>query len=153
MNKDFHSRMSFSLNILNYDSIRERIKTEKTDDIVNRMQKLLKFDQKYMKKIRSIMRKQVNKHRKEMKYQVDDFVRLSSKNIKTIRFLKKLNDRMLNSFKMIEKISVFYRLKLSSSMHQHNVFLFNYLKFAVNDSLLSQKQKSSKSIIVDDEKT
>ena len=42
------------------------------------------------------MRKQVNKHRKKMKYQIDDFVRLSSKNIKTIKFLKKLNDRMLN---------------------------------------------------------
>ena len=70
-----------------------------------------------MKKIRLTMRKQVNKHRKEMKYQVDDSVRLSSKNIKTIKFLKKLNDRMLNSFKIIEKMSVFYRLKLLLSMH------------------------------------
>ena len=60
---------------------------------------------------------------------------------------------MLNSFKIIEKMSVFYRLKLLLNMHQHDVFLFNYLKFAVNDSLSNQKQKSSKSIIVDDEKT
>ena len=44
MNKSFHSRISFNLNISNYDSIRERIKAEKTDDIINRMQKLLKFD-------------------------------------------------------------------------------------------------------------
>ena len=44
MNKDFHSRMSFNSNISNYDSIRERIKTKKINDIVNRMQKLLKFD-------------------------------------------------------------------------------------------------------------
>ena len=63
------------------------------------------------------MQKQVNKHRKEMKYQIDDSVRLSSKNIKTIKLSKKLNDRMLNSFKIIEKMSVFYRLKLFSSMH------------------------------------
>ena len=117
MNKDFHLRMSFSLNISDYDSIRKQIKAKKIDDIVNRMQKLLKFDQKHMKKIRSIMRKQVNKHCKEIKYQVDDSVRLSSKNIKIIRFLKKLNDRMLNSFKIIEKMNVFYRLKLLSSMH------------------------------------
>ena len=60
--------MSFNSNISNYDSIRERIEAEKIDDIINRMQKLLKFDQKHMKKIRSIMRKQINKHRKEMKY-------------------------------------------------------------------------------------
>ena len=68
MNKDFYSRMNFSLNTSDYDSTRERIKTKKIDDIVNRMQKLLKFNQKHMKKIRSTMRKQVNKHRKKMKY-------------------------------------------------------------------------------------
>ena len=152
MNKDFHSRMSFSPNTSNYDSIRERIEAEKVDDIVNRMQKLLKFDQKRMKEIRSTMWKQVNKHRKEVKYQVDDSVRLSSKNIKTIRSLKKLNDRMLDSFKIIEKVSALYRLKLSSSMHQHDVFSSSYLRSAVNDSLSSQKQKSSRPIIVDDEK-
>ena len=127
--------MSFSSNTSDYDSTRERIETEKTDDIVNRMQKLLKFDQKHMKEIKSTMQKQVNKHRKKMKYQVDDSIRLSSENIKTTRLSKKLNDRMLNSFKIIEKMNVFYRLKLSSNMHQHDVFSFNYLKSAVNDSL------------------
>ena len=81
------------------------------------------------------MQKQINKHRKKMKYQVDDFVKLLLKNIKTTRFLKKLNDRMFDSFKIIEKVGVFYRLKLSSSMHQHDVFSFNYLRFVVNDSL------------------
>ena len=44
MNKDFHSQMNFSLNILNYDLTRKRIETEKIDDIVNQMQKLLKFN-------------------------------------------------------------------------------------------------------------
>ena len=117
MNKGFHSRMSFSLNISDYDSTRKQIKAEKIDDIVNRMQKLLKFDQKHIKKIKSTMRKQINKHRKKIKYQIDDSVRLSSKNIKTIKLSKKLNDRMLNSFKIIKKMSVFYCLKLSSSMH------------------------------------
>ena len=90
-----------------------------------------------MKKIKSTMRKQINKHRKKMKYQINDFVRLSLKNIKTVKFLKKLNDRMLNSFKIIEKMSVLYRLKLLLSMHQHDVFSFNYLRFVVNDSLLN----------------
>ena len=135
MNKDFHSRMNFNSNTSNYDSTRKRIETKKIDDIINRMQKLLKFDQKHIKKIRSTMRKQVNKHRKEMKYQIDDFVRLSSENIKTTRFLKKLNDQMFNSFKIIEKMNVFYRLKLFLNMHQHDVFSFNYLKFVVNNSL------------------
>ena len=106
-----------------------------------------------MKKIKSTMRKQINKYRKKIKYQVDDFVRFSSKNIKIIKLSKKLNDRMLNSFKIIEKMNVLYRSKLFSSMHQHDVFLFNYLRFAINDSLLNQKQKLLKSIIIDNKKT
>ena len=68
MNKDFHSRINFNLNTSNYDSIRERIEIKKIDDIVNKMQKLLEFNQKHIKKIKSTMRKQINKHRKEMKY-------------------------------------------------------------------------------------
>ena len=44
MNKNFHSRMNFNSNISNYNLIRERIETEKINDIINRMQKLLKFD-------------------------------------------------------------------------------------------------------------
>ena len=51
MNKDFHSRMNFNSNISNYNLTRERIKAEKINDIVNQMQKLLKFDQKHIKKI------------------------------------------------------------------------------------------------------
>ena len=153
MNKDFHSRMSFSSNTSNYDSTRERIEAEKINDIINRMQKLLKFDQKHMKEIRSTMRKHINKHRKEIKYQIDDSVKLSSKNIKIIRLSKKLNDRILDSFRIIEKMNVSYRLKLSARMHQHNVFSSNYLRSAVNDSLSSQKQELSRSIMIDDEKT
>ena len=68
MNKNFHSQINFNSNISNYDSIHERIKTEKINNIVIKMHKLLKFNSKYMKKIKLTMRKQINKHRKEMKY-------------------------------------------------------------------------------------
>ena len=66
-----------------------------------------------MKKIESTMRKQINKHCKNMKYQINTFVKFSSKNIKTIKLLKKLNDRIFN----LEKINVFYYLKLFFNMH------------------------------------
>ena len=51
MNKDFHSRMNFNSNTSNYKSTREQIKIKRIDNIVNRIQKLLKFDQKRMKKL------------------------------------------------------------------------------------------------------
>ena len=44
MNKNFHSQMNFNSNISNYDSTRERIEAKKVDDIMNKMQKLLKFN-------------------------------------------------------------------------------------------------------------
>ena len=81
------------------------------------------------------MQKQVNRHRKAVKYSVDNFVKVWSENNKTIRSLKKLNDRMFNLFKIVKRVSAFYRLRLFLSMHQHDVFLFNYLKSVVNNSL------------------
>ena len=45
-NKDFHLRINFNFNTLKYNSTCERIEVKKIDNIVNRMQKLLKFNQK-----------------------------------------------------------------------------------------------------------
>ena len=60
--------MDFSSNISNYKLTYERIKIEKIDNIVKQIQKLLKFDQKCTKKIKSIMQKQINNYYKEIKY-------------------------------------------------------------------------------------
>ena len=38
--------MNFSLNISEYDSTRKQIEIKKIDDIVNRIQRLLKFNRK-----------------------------------------------------------------------------------------------------------
>ena len=68
------------------------MKVENINDIVNRMQTLLKFDRKHIRKIKLIILKQINKYCKEMKHQINDIVKFSSKNIKIIKFLKKPND-------------------------------------------------------------
>ncbi len=47
---------------------------------------------------------------------------LNERNIVTVRLFKKLNDKMLESFKVIDFISFFYKLKLSEIMRIHNVF-------------------------------
>ena len=151
MNKGFHPRMSFSPDTPDYDSTRERIEAGKADDIVNRMQELLELGQKHMEETRSTMRKQANKHRKEVEYQVGDSVRLSSENIKTTRPSKKLDDRMLGPFKIVEKVGASYRLELPPSMHQHDVFSPSYLRPAANDPLPGQKQEPPRPIVVDDE--
>ncbi len=58
---------------------------------------------------------------------------------------------MLNSFQIIDFVDSFYKLKLSETMFIHDVFHSELLCFAVNDSLFDQKNKSSKSIMINDE--
>ncbi len=76
---------------------------------------------------------------------------LNKRNIITARFFKKLNDKMLNSFQITDFVDSFYKLKLSETMHIHDVFHSELLRSAVNDSLSDQKNESSKSIVINDE--
>jgi len=43
MNKNFHPRMSFDLDIIEYESIRERLQITRVEDIFNHMNKTLIF--------------------------------------------------------------------------------------------------------------
>jgi len=75
---------------------------------------------------------------------------LNERNIITVRLFKKLDDKMLDSFKIINFVDFFYKLKLSDTMHIHNVFHSELFHSAVNDSLSDQKNEFSKSIIIND---
>jgi len=97
------------------------------------------------------MMKQANKHKKEINYKIELKMFLNERNIITARLFKKLNDKMLNSFKITDSIDFFYKLKLSDTMCIHDVFHLELLCFAINDSLSNQKNKLSRSIVVNDE--
>jgi hypothetical protein len=63
---------------------------------------------------------------------------LSSRNIIIDKFIKKLEDKMLNSFLIIKKIKSLYKLKLLTFMKVHNVFYSNLLRANLDDSLSNQ---------------
>jgi len=71
-NKSFHSRMSFDSDTTDYETIRERLEARKADDIVIRMKELLIFDHQQLKKTKQIIEAQINKHRRDVIYEVDD---------------------------------------------------------------------------------
>ena len=52
---------------------------------------------------------------------------LSSKNIKTQRLLKKLNDKMLESFKIDKKVKRAFQLKLLKTILIYNMFYLSLL--------------------------
>jgi len=94
---------------------------------------------------------QANKHRKKINYKIESKMFLNEQNIVTARLFKKLNDKILDSFKVKDSVDFFYKLKLSDIMCIHDVFHSELLRFAVDDSLSDQKNESSKSIVINDE--
>ncbi len=151
MNKNFHSHMSFNSDIIKYESIRERLQINRVKNISEQMNKTLIFAWEALIKTRKQMMNQANKHRKKINYKIESRVFLNERNIITARFFKKLNDKMLDSFQIINFVDSFYKLKLLETMRIHDVFYLELLCFVVNDSLSDQKNESSRSIVINDE--
>ncbi len=139
LNKDFHSCMSFELDVIEYESSCERLQTTKVENISEHMNKTLKFARESLVKTRKQMMKQVNKHRKEVNYKIESKVFLNERNIITARSFKKLDDKMLDSFINLDLVNSSYKLKLSKSMHVHDVFHSDLLCSVVDDFLPDQK--------------
>ncbi len=151
LNKGFHSRMSFELDVIEYESSRERLQATKAENISEHMNKTLKFARESLVKTREQMMKQVNKHRKEVDYEIESKVFLNERNIVTARSFKKLDDKMLGPFINLDLVGSSYKLKLPESMHVHDVFHSDLLRSAVDDPLPGQKNEPSGSIVVNDE--
>jgi len=97
-NKEFHSRMSFNSNITDYKTTCERLEVRKANNIVIQMKELLNFDHQQLKKMKLIIEVQINKHRRNIIYEVNDWVWLSFRNVKTTRLCKDLKDKQLNLY-------------------------------------------------------
>ncbi len=151
MNKNFHSYISFNSDIIKYESTCERLQIIRIEDIFNYMNKMLIFACKALMKTWKWIMKQINKHRKKINYKIKSKMFLNERNIITERFFKKLNDKMLNSFKIINFVNFFYKLKLSSTMYIHDMFHSELLHSVVDDSSSDQKNEFLKSIVINDE--
>jgi len=66
--------MNFNSDTTDYETIHQRIETRKIDDIIIQMSELLIFDHQQLKKIKQITEVQMNKHRRDIIYEVDDQV-------------------------------------------------------------------------------
>jgi len=71
-NKEFHPRMSFDSDTTDYETTRERLEARKADDIAIRMKELLSFGRQQLEKTKLIIEVQVNKHRRNVIYEVGD---------------------------------------------------------------------------------
>jgi len=71
-NKEFHSRMSFDSDMTDYETTCERLEARKANDIVIQMKKLLNLSHQQLKKMKLIIEVQINKHRRDVIYEVND---------------------------------------------------------------------------------
>lgn len=138
-NKGFHPRMSFDKDCTSYESTRERLQASKAEDIAARMEQLLEYGTTRMKKAQEAMRVQANKHRKDVTYDEGDWVWLSSKNIRTERPVKDLEDKMLGPYRVIGKAGESYKLELPRSMRNNPTFSPDRLRPAADDPLPGQE--------------
>ncbi len=151
MNKSFHSYMSFDSDIIKYESTRERLQIDRVKNIFNHMNKTLIFAREALIKTREQMMNQANKHRKKVNYKIESKMFLNERNIVTAKSFKKLNDKMLDSFQIIDSVDSFYKLKLSDIIHIHDVFHSDLLCSVIDDLLPDQKNEFSRSIVINDE--
>ncbi len=151
-NKEFHSWMSFNSNTIDYETTCEQLEARKADDIVIQMKELLSFDHQQLKKTKLIIEVQINKHKWNVIYEVDDWVWLSFRNVKTTRLCKDLKDKQLSLYQITAKVSIFYHLCLSVSMkHLHLMFSLKLLQLYSKNSLSEQHSESLKSITIEDD--
>ncbi len=76
---------------------------------------------------------------------------LNERNIVTARSFKKLDDKMLDLFINLNLVDSSYKLKLSETMHVHDVFHSDLLRLVVDDFLPDQKNEPLESIVINDE--
>ncbi len=150
LNKSFHSHMSFDSNSIEYEITRAKIEADKAKNIFEHIKWSLALIKQVLTRVRVIMKKQINKHRKKMIYKINDMMFLNSRNIMISRSLKKLDDKMLEFFKILIEIEHVYWLKLSSTMKIHSKFISNLLQLDSKNSLNKQRNESSDFIVIDD---
>ncbi len=66
--------MSFDSDTTDYETTRERLEARKADDIAIRMEELLSFGRQQLEKTKLAIEVQVNKHRRDVTYEVGDWV-------------------------------------------------------------------------------
>jgi hypothetical protein len=151
-NYEFEPQMSFDQMKFDENTTKNRINKFRKKEIVFIMKNIWKFAKKHMKKSQQNQTIYANRHRiSASDYQVENQIWLSFKNIQIDRSFKKLDHKMLESFKILKKKDSSYKLQLSVEMNIHSVFHISLLRKNLDDFLSRQIISSLSSIVIDDE--
>ena len=123
-NKGFHLRISIGPKGTEYTTARERWQVARAENISNQMADILRFTREQAQDFQERTVNRVNEGRK---------VYLSSKNIRTMRPCKKLDDKQLGPYRIVNKVGHAYQLELPVTMRVHPIFSPNLLRRKAED--------------------
>jgi hypothetical protein len=152
VNYDFESRTSFDFVQFEESIAKERIHRFRSRNMVFTMKNIWKFVKNHMKNNQRQQIMHINIHRTQaFDYQIDNQVWLFIKNIQIDRFSRKLNHKMLESFKILKKRNNSYKLELSIEINIYSIFHISLLKKDLVNFLSRQIIFSSSFIVINDE--
>ena len=147
--KGYNPRMSFNLMDLSANLTREKIANSTARLIANHMEEVWDFMQEKIIKLQPKQIIAANCHcKKPPVYKVGDKVFLLTRNIRTERSSKKLDDKNICPFKIKKLIELLYQLELPHTMKIHDVFHANLLWKAANNHLSGQRNSPSLSTVM-----
>lgn len=153
-NKGYHPRMSFDPQpVVPRVSGPAKKSRQRADDIATKMIAVWEHLRENTALAQLRMEEFANRKRSySPNYQVGNKVYLSTKNIKTVRPSKKLDDKAIGPFTIIRRHGVAsYELDLPKSMKIHPVFHSSLLKLDPDNPLPGQQQVKQGPVFVDDE--
>jgi hypothetical protein len=149
INKGFHPRTpALFCATENMKSVELKEKTKRWEDIQKQVEKNLKAAQKDQKELADKRRREV----KQEDYELGRLVWLNSKNIRTSRPSKELDDKNLGPFKIVEKKNdVVVKLELPETMKIHPVFHVRLLRPFEEIKGMTREQRVPEPIIIEGE--
>ena len=142
--------MIFDSNLNDYEITKKRLLIKQNEFIVEKMNRIIEYVKVNVIDVKQKMTARINKIRLSINFEIENYVWLNRRHIKTTRSFDKLDDKKLKSFKIIKKRDIVYELKLSDDMHIHSIFHSWLLKKDFRNSLKEQQNDFSKFVIANE---